>query len=320
MRRTIVVDAGCDLSEADRKALGIELWPIEIIRVSGNFLDQRDEQQLMQFYARDESFADANTRPMELYQSRARLLDFCNLYDEVLYLSVLTSRSPALQKAKAAADSLPISINTERKVRQLPLFRFVGLDSTQVFAGYAWLGAYAAIRLRANSAQLNALELTGNDIKAALKNVTSYLIPGQLKTIRERAAAKGEKSVGWLGYAISTALDIKPIIACREGKTGVVARPRGTDSARKELIAAIINQVESGTLVHKLITLVYGGDLSALNHMVDINLLGQACRKHGITLLKSMMSVTGLVNVGLGGISISISTEKPAIGDFSELL
>lgn len=319
MRRAIVVDAGCDLSETDRKALSIELWPIEIIRPGGNFLDLRDEQQLQQIYLRDESFADANSRPMELYQSRARLLDFCNSYDEMLYLSVLNSRSPALQKAKTAVDSLPISINTERKVRQMPPFRFVGLDSTQVFAGYAWIGAYGAIRLRANAAQLNAPELTSNDIKAVQKNVISYLVPGHLKTIRERALAKGDKSVGWLGYALSTALDIKPVIACREGKTGVVARPRGAESARKELISAIIAHVESGLLVHKLITVVYGGELSALNHMVDINLLSQACRKHGITLLKSMMSITGLVNVGAGGLSIALASETPPFGEFSEL-
>ena len=318
MRRAILVDAGCDLSQIDRKALGIELWPIEIIRGASEFLDTRDEQQLVKIYNSGETFNDATTRPMELYPARARLLELSNQFDELLYLSIMTARSPALQKAKMAADSLPISINTERKVRQQPLFRFVGLDSTQLFSGYAWIGAYAAIRLRANAVQPSAVELTSNDVKNALKNVSAYLIPGELKTIRERAIAKGEKSVGWIGYALGTALDIKPVIGCRGGKTSVVARLRGAETARKELISSIIAQIESGALVHKLITLVYGGELSALNHMVDVNLLSQCCRKHGVTLLKSMMSITGLVNVGSGGLSIAVCSQSPPFGEFAD--
>jgi fatty acid-binding protein DegV len=317
MRKAIVVDAGCDLSEADRKALGIELWPIEIVHPQVTELDTRDERTLLALYqSGTDSLLEATTRPMDLMHARAKLMEFATRRDELLYLSIMTTRSPAMSHAKQASDSLPLSLRTERKVRALPPFRFVARDSHQLFSGYAWVGAFAALELQQK-------EVSIDSIAAAVEGITpklsGYLIPGELRTIRERAMRKGEKSVGFFSYALGTALDVKPIIACRNGLTNAVGRIRGMDNAIAEIVGLIIAQIESGKILYPLVTLVYGGDLRALHRMEPINRLDQACRKHGVRLLRSMMSATGVVNVGAGGLSIAIASSETPYGDFSVL-
>ena len=127
------------------------------------------------------------------------------------------------------------------------------------------------------------------------------------------------KSVGFLGYALGTALDIKPIIACRSGKTGAVGRVRGFENALNEVVGAIIGQIEQGQLLEPLITLVYGGELSGLAQYAVLTQLEAACRKHNVRLLRSMMSVTGLVNIGAGGFSIALCSKVHPYGNFALL-
>ena len=320
MRRAIVVDAGCDLSERERKALGIELWPIAIVHPAAAEIDVRDENALCALYRKGaDSLSEASSKPVEQFVARAKLLEYTTRQDELLYLAIMSARSPALQHAKQAADSLPIALQTERKIRKLPNFRFVAHDSQQLLAGYAWLGAYAALRLRVHAQAEYAIQDTITDVEHAAKNVSGYLIPGQLKTIRERAMRKGEKSVGFLGYALGTALDIKPIIACRSGKTGAVGRVRGFENALNEVVGAVIRQIEQGQLLEPLITLVYGGELSGLAQYSVLEKLEIACRKHSVRLLRSMMSVTGLVNIGAGGFSIGLCSKVHPYGNFALL-
>jgi fatty acid-binding protein DegV len=317
MRRTIVVDAGCDLSDADRRALGIELWPIEIVHPHAVRSDVRDERELLQHFARGtDDLLEASTRPMELSRARAKLMEFATRHDELLYIAIMTTRSPAMAQAKQASDTLPISLKTERKVRSLPKFEFQTQDSHQLFAGYAWVAAYAAIEMRAQNWTL--LE-TQTAIEKLSATMSGYLVPGELKTIRERAMRKGEKSVSFLGYALGTALDIKPVIACRNGLTNAVGRIRGWEHAVNEVVQSIMRLIERGELLYPMVTIAYGGNLRELFPIACLNQLEQVCRKHQVRLLRSMMSTTGVVNVGAGGFSIAVCARSTPYGDFSAL-
>ncbi len=280
----------------------------------------RDENALRALYRKGtDSLTEASTKPVEQFVARAKLLEYTTRQDELLYLAIMNARSPAMQHAKQAADSLPTALQTERKVRKLPNFRFVAHDSQQLLAGYAWLGAYAALRLRVHAQAEYAIADTITDVDQTGKNLSGYLIPGELKTIRERARRKGEKSVSFLGYALGTALDIKPIIACQSGKTGAVGRVRGFENALNEVVGAVIGQIEKGQLLEPLITLVYGGELTGLEQYAVLTQLEAVCRKHNVRLLRSMMSVTGLVNIGAGGFSIALCSKVHPYGNFALL-
>ncbi len=295
----------------------MELWPIEIVHPNAVRLDARDERDLQEHFERGtDDLLEASTRPMETSRARAKLMEFATRHDELLYVAIMTTRSPAMAQAKQACDTLPISLKTERKVRSLPKFEFQTQDSHQLFAGYAWIGAYAAIEMRAN-------QWTLEQTKAAIENVgtnmSAYLVPGTLKTIRERAMRKGEKSVGFFGYALGTALDIKPVIACRNGLTNAVGRVRGWEHAINEVVRSVMDLIERGALIYPLVTVAYGGNLRDLLSIACVNQLDQMCRKNNVRLLRSMMSTTGIVNVGAGGFSIAICAKNTPYGDFSVL-
>jgi fatty acid-binding protein DegV len=315
MRKSVLVDSGCDLSTASRKALGVELWPIAIERATSTELDLRDEAALLKLY--DEGgghLLDAKTKPMDIAQARNRFFAMNADYDELLYVSIMTQRSPAMTQAIKSFDALPPSVQASRIAHAQPAFALHTFDSGQLFAGYAWVGAYAAFVYSKRDAPE-----TIKAMSAIVQKISAYLIPGELKTIRERARLKGEKSVSFLGYAIGTALDIKPMIACRSGLTGAVAKVRGMSHAIDDLIATIISQINTGKLLVPLITVVYGGNLDDLKKIPAVLRLRATCKSAEVKLLFSMMSVTGLVNIGPGGFSIAVCSSETPYGDFSLL-
>jgi fatty acid-binding protein DegV len=315
MRKALIVDAGCDLSEATRKALGMEMWPIEIVHPDGNFLDTRDEGALLTMYQRGtEHLLAASTQPMDIGRARAKLMEYTTRQDELLYLSIMTTRSPAMAQAKTAGDSLPLSLKTERKLRNMNQFRHMVADSAQLFAGYALMALAAHEFL-----QQRPLEDCGRLIAEFGNSVSGYLIPGELRTIRERAMKKGEKSVSLFGYALGTALDIKPLIAARQGKTAAVTKIRGYDNAINSLVDAVIEQIKAGVVSFPAITLVYGGPLNELEAMPAVRKLREAASAQQIAIYTSMMSMTGVINVGPGGFSLALASKAPPLGDFDLL-
>ena len=314
MRIAIVVDSSCDLSEADRKLLGIELWPIDLVRATGVTPDLRDEAQTLSVFANAASQLPNASQPMGQIRARAKLMEFATRQDQLLYLSVMGARSPALSQARSAAAALPTSLRTERTVRKLPDFGFYACDSTQAFAGYAWMAAFAAQQFKI---------LTITEVIKAVEEIApmvcSYTVPDELHIIRERALKRGEKSVGLLGYALGTALDIKPVIACRNSKTGAVARLRGFENAVSAVISAIISTIKSNALCYPLITIAYAGTLARLQRIPALRELQIACAGAGVLLLFSIMSITSAVNVGPGTFSIGFAANMPPLGDFSQL-
>lgn len=313
MRTAIVVDSSCDLSEADRKSQKIELWPIDLVRDVGISPDLRDEPQTLAIFAGASALPNSS-QPMDQIRARAKLMEYATRQDQLLYISVMSARSPALLQARTAAASLPLSLRTERTVRHLPEFQFHVCDSTQAFAGYAWMGAFAAQQLK----NLTVAEVS-KAVDAIAPIVCSYTVPDELSTIRERALKRGEKSVGLIGYVIGTALDIKPVIACRNSKTGAVARLRGFENAVSEVIDAVTGSINSNALSYPLVTIAYAGPLVRLQKISALRALKKACEGAGIMLLQSVMSITSAVNVGPGTFSIGFAANAPPLGDFSQL-
>src|SRR3546814_10057775 len=59
-----------------------------------------------------------------------------------------------------------------------------------------------------------------------VQNTYGYMVPRDLHYLRVRGQKKGDRSVGWVGAALGTMLDIKPIIRGYRNETGPVAKLR----------------------------------------------------------------------------------------------
>src|SRR3546814_18242445 len=89
------------------------------------------------------------------------------------------------------------------------------------------------------------------------------MVPRDLHYLRVRGQKKGDRSVGWVGAALGTMLDIKPIIRGYRNETGPVAKLRHFDDACASLFAYAARRVASGLLTPPL-GLCFGGGPSTM--------------------------------------------------------
>jgi fatty acid-binding protein DegV len=135
------------------------------------------------------------------------------------------------------------------------------------------------------------------------------MLPRDLYYLRARAQKKGDRSVGWLSAALGTALDIKPLLRGYRGDTGPVAKVRGFDHGAETLFGYAAKRVRAGLLTPTL-CVSYGGKLDELDKLPGYEALKATCAERGVDVYEAPMSVTGMVNVGTGAVTIGFAAEE----------
>jgi fatty acid-binding protein DegV len=143
------------------------------------------------------------------------------------------------------------------------------------------------------------------------QNVHGYMVTRDLYYMRARARHKGDRSVGLLSAALGSALDIKPVLHGYRGQTGPVAKIKGFDNAVQKLFDFVGQRVKAG-LMTPTVCVSYGGELADLRALPGYATLQQTCQAHGAELFESVMSLTGMVNVGKGAVTIGFADEPHA--------
>ncbi|SCB03570.1 Conserved hypothetical protein [Xanthomonas translucens pv. translucens DSM 18974] len=90
------------------------------------------------------------------------------------------------------------------------------------------------------------------------------------------------------------------------GETAPVAKIKGFDAAVQKLFAFVGKRFAAGLMTPTL-CLSYGGELSELRALPGYAALRQACTTHAVEVLESVMSLTGMVNVGKGAITLGFA-------------
>ena len=98
-----------------------------------------------------------------------------------------------------------------------------------------------------------------------------HVIPGQGMTCF-LARTKGDRSVSFLGAALGSALDIKPVLYGHAGRTEPVAKLKGFDNAVEQMFKFAGNRVISGLLT-PTVCLSYGGELDEMRALPGYNRL-----------------------------------------------
>src|SRR5690606_38011374 len=183
------------------------------------------------------------------------------------------------------------------------------VDTRNLFSAQGVLPV-EAIRLRAAGDEPGRIRQRLEELAV---QTWGYLVPRDLYYIRNRARHKGDRSVGLFSAALGTALDIKPVLACNRGETGPVAKIRGFDPAVRAMFEFAARRVEAGLLT-PTVCLCYGGDLSEMRAMPGYEALRSACADRGVEVFESIMSLTGMVNVGTGAVCVGFASEAHAFG------
>ncbi|MBS0583036.1 MAG: DegV family protein, partial [Proteobacteria bacterium] len=299
MRFGIVVDSACDLPAEFCAAHGINILPISIRLGEETLVDDRDPALIMRYLAEGLGArgAAAETEPYTVEQIRDVFLERLVLhYDCVFCLTITSTRSPIFERARKASFAILNSYQTPRRAAGIDgpfLMRVV--DSQTLFAAQG-VGVYEATRLVGANSTVGAIR---ERLEFIARNTYGYMLPRDLYYLRARAQKKGDgsRSVGWFSATLGSALDIKPILRGYRGETGPVGKARGFDTGAQALFAYAQARVRAGLLVPAL-CLSYGGDLAEMRALPGYDSLRTTCGEHGVELLESPMSVTGMVNVG----------------------
>lgn len=308
MRIGLVVDSACDLPGSFIERNRIEILPITVKIGDAVLADHRNEQATLEFLHSHVASrgAEAETMPFSVNQIRDLFLRKLVIdYDYVFCLTITRTRSPIHDNATQASF---VILNDYRPMRSAAghssPFALRVIDTQSLFAGQA-VTAVEAIRM------IDAGEGVAK-IRARLDNLAinthAYMVPRDLMYLRSRTKAKGDKSVSLFSATLGSALDIKPVLYCNRGETRPVAKIRGFDTAVRRLFAFASERVTAG-LIAPTLCMSYGGELEEMRLLPGYTELIDVCRTHGVEVFESVMSLTGMVNVGKGSLVIGFAAE-----------
>lgn len=307
MRIGLMVDATCDLPRRFIDDHQIIIMPITIRIDEHTFVDVHDPDAAESYCHGDVGKRGhaAETAPLSVDEIRELFLGKLVLdYDAVFCLTVTSTRSPIFANATQASFAI---LGAYRPVRQAagnnsPFLMRV-IDSKSLFAGQG-ISAVEATRLIASDASPGPIR---ERLAAVAAQTYAYMLPRDLHYLRARARRKGDRSVGLLSATLGTALDIKPILQCFQGETRPVAKARGFEHGAEMLFSHAARAVKRGLLVPAL-CVSYGGSLAELEALPGYASLADTCNEADVTLYRSIMSITGMVNVGTGAIALGYAT------------
>lgn len=310
MRIGLVVDSACDLP-LDYLQKNFTTLPITVKIGNAVLADQRNEQATLEFLDAQsaELTATAETQPFSVQQIQDLFLQKLVIdYDYVFCMTITKTRSPVHENTQQASFAILNDYKGPRTAAGITApFALRVIDTQSVFSGQA-IPAVEAVRLR--DAGEGAPKMRARIEQVAL-NTHAYMVPRDLNYLRSRTRHRGDRSVSFISAALGSALDIKPLLHCNRGETGPLAKLKGFDNAAEKLFGLAAKRVREGKLLTPTVAVSYGGKLEDMRALPGHAELVEACRQHGVDLFESMMSLTAMVNVGRGSLTLGYASEAP---------
>ncbi|MES2857925.1 MAG: DegV family protein [Pseudomonadota bacterium] len=308
MRIGIVVDSACDLPSDFIQQEHITILPVTVQIGNAVLADMRNEEATLNFLTGDTAAQafNADTTPFTVQQVHDLFLSKLVLdYDYVFCITTTRSRSAIYDNAVQASYTI---LNDYKPVRiaagnHTP-FALRMIDSQNVFAAVGVLAVEAA--------RLRAAGEGAPKIRSRLEHLAlytqGYMVVPDLHYLRNRIKKRGDKSVSLVSAMLGTALDIKPILHCNRGDTAPAAKVKGFNAAAGKLFDFAGSRVRAG-LMTPTMCLSYGGELDGLRALPGYQCLRDTCAEHNVEVLESVMSLSGMVNVGKGALVVGFAAE-----------
>ncbi|MCK9538959.1 DegV family protein [Dokdonella sp.] len=311
MRIGIVVDSACDLPVEYYREHALTVLPISIHVNGDTLVDDRDPVAWQRFF--DEGFGkhghSAETEPYSVEQVKALFLGRLVIdYDCVFCLTIASSRSLIHAHTSQASFSILTDYRPIRQAANVPgPFLMRVIDTENMFAAQG-VTAVEAVRLRAAGEHPGQMR---ERLELLSRHTYGYVVPRDLFYLRARTRWRGDRSVGWMTAALGTALDIKPILRGFRGETGPVGKARSFEAATKVLFEYAGRRIRAGLLTPTL-CVSYGGELAELAELPGYADLRATCDAERVELFESPMSVTGMINLGAGAVTLGFAAEDHA--------
>jgi DegV family protein with EDD domain len=309
MRFGLVIDSPCDLPAEFIARHRIINLPVSIQIDGETLLDDRSPELIARFISDNlrERSHNAVSEPYSVEQVSELFLSRLVLeYDCVFCMTTMASRSGIFANAQKASFAILNKYHPIRKGAGITgPFMMRVIDTQTVFAAQG-VSVYEALRLIEQDQPMGAIR---ERLDYIVHNTHGYLIPRDLFYLRARIRSRGDRSVSLVSAGLGTMLDIKPILRAYHGDTGPVGKARGFDQAAEKLFAYATERVLAGLIV-PVLCMSYGGDTAEVERLPGYAALRSACADQGVELLLSPMSVSGMVNIGVGGLALGFAAPE----------
>jgi DegV family protein with EDD domain len=305
----LAIDATCDLPQAFLEEHDIAVMPIAVRVDDMEFKDNRDPAEIQRFFdlkMGSRSHA-ASTEPCSVEDVQKLFLEKLVLEKDCVFcLTITATRSPINDHVIRASFAVLKHYREVRDQTTMPgPFLMRVIDTRSLFAGSA-PAIFEATRLFKTDQTPAAIR---ERLTYIANNSYGYMLPRDLYYLRARAKKKGDRSVGLFSAVMGSALDIKPLLRGYRGETAPVGKVRGFEHGAEILFDYACQRVHAGLLV-PVVCISYGGDLADLPQLPGYAKLRAACEECAITVLEAPMSITGMVNVGEGAITLGFAAEE----------
>ncbi len=307
-RTGLVIDASCDVAPDFIAHPDVAVIPIPIRIGTATYVDQHDADATSR-YMRENANGEGVTGqsiPLDAAQMSAFFLErFALDYDSVFCLTITASRSPIHDAARHGSTLAMNAIRTARQASGITRpFQFRVIDTRNMFAG-------SGIPAMALMDMLQA-QVPPKDIRDSLQRIIdathTYYAPDNLGYARTRSRVRGDRSIKLFSVLLGSALNIKPIILGRQGDTQPVGKFRGRDEAWNRLFAHAEAQVRRGLYAPHLI-ISYAGPVEDVLRVEALARLRRTCEAEDVRLHVLSMSITGMMNIGPGGLTLAFAGE-----------
>ncbi|MGI9263667.1 MAG: DegV family protein [Gammaproteobacteria bacterium] len=306
MKVGVVIDASCDLPRSYVEEHELEILPGYLEFGGKELVDIRDPRDTLSYYRRyiaDKSL-EARSRALPVEQiTKLFLEDLVLRYDRVLVLCVSASRGRVFSNATEASYGILQGYRDRRAAAGITEpFALRVLDTKSVGPGEGIITHEAVRMIQEESPPFEKLRRAVKDLTQ--RSVT-YLVPNDLYYLRHRASTKGETSMGVTAYHLGRALDLKPIIEMRRGKSRVVTAVRRFERAVTETLERARESIRFGRSA-PVIVMSFGGDPRIIRELAAYQDFEGFAATHRVQLHLSVMSATLAVNVGPGAFSLAL--------------
>ncbi|HTD28106.1 MAG TPA: DegV family protein [Xanthomonadaceae bacterium] len=307
MRIGITVDSSCDLPREWLDAHNVVVLPTTIKIDNLTFADERDSVATLRFYR--ETLGDrvhsALSIPFSSEQFREVYLNrLVTEYEFVFSIVISKTRSLIYENAtKASHEILRYYHPIREKAGLKGIFQMRVIDSKSAFVGPA-IAVQEGVRMIAAGDHHNAIR---ERLEFLADNTYAFMVPRDLFHLRASIVKRGDKSLPWFRAAIGTMLDIKPILQIYRGDTNTAGKAKGFDAAAISLFNYACERIGKGLLA-PYVNLSYGGELEKLRALPGYDKVVRACEEHGAKLTEAVMSITAMVNVGEGALTIGFAS------------
>jgi len=312
----IVVCACCDVPKEFLVQPNVVVIPIPI-KIGGNkmFVDQHDLQanaSYMREMAQGLS-SYGKSEPMDAEQMQAFFLKHCALaFDQIYCLTISSNISPIYAAVSQGLDS---ALHTIRKLRHeaniMRPFVCRVVDIQNLFAGEG-IAALLLQELLKPPLSLHPSDTFKQLIKG-INHIQCYITVDDIVYTRNRISARGDHSLNSVSLLLGKMLNIKPMVHHYRGKSAVIGKFRGRSAVLSQIFTLITEHVTKRRLKTPHIIISHADALDEIYRADKFSQLHTACQTHGINLHIVPMSISGVMNLGLGALTVAFSADTANI-------